>query len=77
MTNIPRNKLAQLRKRSRLTQQEVSILTGYDVTTISKHECGTRGLDHDAVLKYARLYKVETYEIFELGEGEGDEDGAN
>jgi transcriptional regulator with XRE-family HTH domain len=69
---IPRNKLRQLRDRSRLSLAEVSILTGYATSTISKHESGDRALTDDAIEKYAKLYKVETHEIFyldgELGE---------
>ena len=58
------NRLKELRDRSRLTLQEVSILTGYSVSTISRHESGDRGLSEDAMLKYASLYKVYTYELF-------------
>lgn len=64
--SIAKNKLRKLRDRSRLTLEEVSTLTGYDITTISKHENCTRGLTKDAIEKYAKLYKVSTYEIFEL-----------
>ena len=63
------NRLRKLRERSHLTLGEVSKLTDYDVTTISKHEGGTRGLTDDAIRKYARLYKVDTHQLFELGDG--------
>lgn len=69
MTNL-RNRLRELRDRSRLTLAEVSILTGFDPTTISKHEAGTRGLTEEAINRYAALYKVQTHELFELQEGE-------
>lgn len=65
------NRLRELRDRSRLTLQEVSIITGLAVTTISRHESGTRSISEEALLKYASLYKVHTYEIF--GELESDE----
>ena len=58
------NRLRELRDRSRLTLQEVSILTGYGVSTISRHESGERKLSEDAIVKYATLYKVHTYELF-------------
>ena len=58
------NRLKELRDRSRLTLQEVSILTGYSVAAISRHESGTRSISKEAILKYAALYKVHTYEIF-------------
>lgn len=62
------NRLRELRDRSRLTLNEVSILTGYDITTISRHESGQRGLSAEAVDKYASLYKVKTHELFKLQE---------
>lgn len=65
------NRLRELRDRSRLTLQEVSIITGLAVTTISRHESGIRSISEEALLKYASLYKVHTYEIF--GELESDE----
>jgi transcriptional regulator with XRE-family HTH domain len=61
------NRLKELRDRSRLTLQEVSTLTGYGVATISRHENGGRSLSEEAILKYASLYKVHTYEIFNRG----------
>lgn len=58
------NRLRELRDRSRLTLQEVGILTGYGVSTISRHESGERKLSEEAIVKYATLYKVHTYELF-------------
>jgi transcriptional regulator with XRE-family HTH domain len=63
---IPKNRLREFRDRSRLTLAEVSILTGFDPTTISKHEAGTRKLTEEAISRYAALYKVQTHELFEL-----------
>ena len=60
----PRNRLRELRNRSRLTQEEVSTLTGISVVAISRHENCSRGLSQDAIERYASLYKVHTYEIF-------------
>ena len=62
--SAPANRLKELRDRSRLTLEEVSILTNYSVPTISRHENGGRSLSEEAILKYASLYKVHTYEIF-------------
>lgn len=69
------NRLRELRDRSRLTLQEVSLVTGLAVTTISRHESGTRSISEEALLKYASLYKVHTYEIF--GKLESDENDVN
>lgn len=70
--SAPENRLRELRDRSRLTLEEVSTLTGFSVPTISRHESGGRSLSEEAILKYARLYKVHTYEIFGRAEGEAD-----
>lgn len=59
-------RLRELRDRSRLTLQEVSTLTGYGVSTISRHESGERALSEEAIVKYASLYKVHTYELFNI-----------
>ena len=59
-----KNRLKELRDRSRLTLQEVSLITGFGVSTISRHESGGRGLTEDAILKYATLYKVPTHQLF-------------
>lgn len=64
------NKLKALRTGSKLTLEEVSLVTGFDVTTISKHENMSRGLTKDAIERYSKLYKVSTYELFELKTGE-------
>ena len=65
-----KNRLRELRDRSRLTLQEVSILTGYSVPAISRHESGERKLSGDAIIKYASLYKVHTYELFDIETGD-------
>lgn len=69
-----KNRLKELRDRSRLTLQEVSLITGYSVPTISRHESGERGLSEAALVKYASLYKVHTYEIFNRPEDVGSDD---
>jgi transcriptional regulator with XRE-family HTH domain len=64
MKNAPKNRLKELRDRSRLTLQEVSMITGYSVPTISRHESGGRGLSEEAIQKYSSLYKVPTHRLF-------------
>lgn len=63
--SAPKNRLREYRDRARLTLDEVSILTGFSVPTISRHENGGRSLSEEAILKYAALYKVHTYELFQ------------
>lgn len=70
----PKNRLRELRDRSRLTQEEVSILTGFSVAAISRHESGSRSMSEDVIARYASLYKVPSYQLFidprESGDGE-------
>ena len=62
--SAPENRLRELRDRSRLTLEEVSLITGFAVPTISRHENGGRSLSEEAIAKYAALYKVPTHQIF-------------
>lgn len=62
--SAPENRLREFRNRSRLTLEEVSILTGYSVPTISRHESGGRSLSEEAIMKYSALYKVPSYQLF-------------
>lgn len=71
---MPKNRLKELRDRSRLTLQEVSMITGYSVPAISRHESGGRGLNEEALIKYASLYKVHTYELFQRSDEIGSDD---
>jgi hypothetical protein len=69
------NRLAYLRERHRakggfwLTMAEVGKILGISEAAVSRHESRdartARGLSHDDVLAYAKLYKVEPHEIFE------------
>ncbi len=61
----PPNRLKELREKGVwLTQEEVAAIVGVDVTTVSKHETGGRGLDDKNIIAYAKLYKVRTHELF-------------
>lgn len=62
--SAPKNRLRELRDRSRLTLEEVSLITGFNVTTISRHENGGRSLSEEAIEKYSSLYKVKSHELF-------------
>lgn len=68
----PKNRLKELRDRSRLTLEEVSIITGFSVPTISRHENGGRSLSEEAIVKYSNLYKVHSYELFQRAEENDD-----
>ena len=62
--SAPKNRLKELRDRSRLTMEEVGMITGFSVATISRHENGGRSLSEDVIEKYASLYKVPTHQLF-------------
>lgn len=59
-----KNRLAELRKARSLTQEEVGKLTDQSPETVSRHESGARGMTRDVILKYSKLYKVESFEIY-------------
>lgn len=61
---IPINRLARLRNIAKLTQDEVGKLLDIDSTTVSKHENSERSLSEDTIRAYAKLYKVQTHELF-------------
>ena len=62
--SAPYNRLRELRDRSRLTLQEVSLLTDISVAAISRHENRSRCISEDAIAKYAEVYKVPTHQLF-------------
>ena len=64
VNKIPKHRLRELREARKLTQQEVAKLLDIDHTTVSRHESDSRGLSPEDIQKYARLYKVESYELF-------------
>ncbi len=68
------NRLTYLRERHKprglwLTMAEVGKILGISEAAVSRHESRdpktARGLSHDDVLAYAKLYKVQPHEIFE------------
>ncbi len=73
--SVAPNRLTYLRERHKskggfwLTMAEVGKILGISEAAVSRHESKdpktSRGLSHDDVLAYAKLYKVEPHEIFE------------
>lgn len=59
-----KNRLRELRERSRLTQNELARLAGIDLTTVNRHENGSRMISRAMMLKYAKVFKVITLELF-------------
>lgn len=58
------NNLKNLRTASKLTQKEVAKLIDKDETLVSMHESGTRNLTQNDILAYAKIFKVQTHELF-------------
>lgn len=58
-----KSRIKEFRDRARLTIDEVSILTGLDKSTISKHESGNRMPSADAVKRYCKVFKCEATEL--------------
>ena len=64
MANPRANRLKEFREKRGLSLTEVAKLVDVDLSTASRHEGGERGLDKLTLLKYAHLYRVESYELF-------------
>ena len=62
--DMKNNRIAEFRNRARLTQAELGKLMDLDHTTISRHESGDRNLTPDDITKYAKVFKVDTWELF-------------
>jgi len=60
------NRLREQRERSRLTVQEVSKILEVNHSTVTKWEIGSRKIPDHQVRALAKLYKVETHELFRL-----------
>jgi len=58
------NRIKELRESRKLTQKEISLLTGKDETLVSMHENMKRPLNHQDILAYSKIFKIETHELF-------------
>lgn len=58
------NRLQLLREARPLTQEEVGRFMGLDMTTVSKHESGTRRMSAEQATRYAGLYRCSLLELF-------------
>lgn len=47
-----------------LSMAEVAKLIDCDEATVSRHETGQRSMSREQILKYAKLYRCETHELF-------------
>lgn len=61
---IRKNRLLELRTRSRLTQEEVARILNCDFTLVSHHENLTRAVTQEDIAAYAKLYKVSELDLF-------------
>lgn len=65
MKNILGNAIKDLRKSKKLTQKQLSELTGYKQNTISNHENGNRQLDENDIRIYAKALDVSPQTLFD------------
>ncbi|HFI0336272.1 TPA: XRE family transcriptional regulator [Streptococcus suis] len=65
MKNILGNAIKDLRKSKKLTQKQLSELTGYKQNTISNHENGNRQLDENDIRVYAKALGVSPQTLFD------------
>ncbi|WP_270328820.1 XRE family transcriptional regulator [Enterococcus malodoratus] len=63
--NILGSVIKDARKKKKLTQEQLSKLTGYSQNTISNHENGNRSLDEDNIKTYATALGLTSDELFE------------
>ena len=57
------NRITEFRERIHLTQAELALLVKLDHTTVCKHESG-RGLTPKTIERYAAVFKVPTWELY-------------
>lgn len=63
--NILGSVIKDARKKKKLTQEQLSKLTGYSQNTISNHENGNRSLDEDNIKTYAAALGLTSDDLFE------------
>lgn len=64
--NILGNSIKEIRKSKKMTQNQLSQLTGFKQNTISNHENGKRQLDETDIRIYAAALEVEPQQLFSL-----------
>ncbi|WP_019469757.1 LexA family protein [Staphylococcus cohnii] len=63
--NVIGKRIKELRKQKKLTQTDLSKLTGYKQNTISSHENGTRGIDEIDIMNYCEALGVTPTDLFQ------------
>ncbi|MDW4367069.1 XRE family transcriptional regulator [Staphylococcus saprophyticus] len=63
--NVIGKRIKELRKQKKLTQNDLSKLTGYKQNTISSHENGTRGIDEIDIMNYCEALGVTPTDLFQ------------
>lgn len=72
LDNILGSAIKELRKSKKMTQQELSKLTGLKQNTISNHENGKRQLDEIDIRTYAKALRVSPQTLFNLSKQNSD-----
>lgn len=60
--------LKELRKKNKLTQNQLSFLSGVSVKTISRIENNDTKVNYNTIIKLAKFFKVDTHEIIKSEE---------
>lgn len=68
--NILGNSIKELRKSKKMTQKQLSELTGLKQNTISNHENGNRNLDERDIRVYAEALGVKPQQLFDMRKSE-------
>ena len=63
--NVIGKRIKELRKQKKLTQNDLSKLTGYKQNPISSHENGTRGIDEIDIMNYCEALGVTPTDLFQ------------
>ncbi|MEG7637220.1 helix-turn-helix transcriptional regulator, partial [Enterococcus casseliflavus] len=58
--------IKHIRKSKKMTQKELSQLTGFSQNTISNHENGVRSLGEKEIDKYAKAFKISIEEFMSI-----------
>lgn len=62
--NVIGKRIKEIRKQKKLTQTDLSKLTGFKQNTISSHENGTRGIDELDIQIYCEALKITPSDLF-------------
>jgi len=69
---IPKNRIREYRTKINLTQEELARVVEMSHATVSRHESCDRGLTRDAITKYCKAFKIDSFELFFVTNSDGE-----